>query len=102
MLPCVLKTDSGILVKKWVAQLIQHHRVQNRHDGPAITDFNGKVMSTKVLDDHLVEILEELHEENPKWLPISIQTKDDIGSSFQVFQILRRSSDTRALVSTPL
>jgi hypothetical protein len=90
-------TASGINVEQWVCNLVREHAKHNRKDGPAITNLNGKIMGTKALDDLLVELLEELHDEDTKWFPMSIQTKDDIGSAYQVFRSLRRSSDTRAL-----
>jgi hypothetical protein len=96
LLPCAQRTSSGINVKHWISSLIRRHQHQNRTDGPAITDFKGKVMATKILDDLLIEILEELYDENDKLFPMSIQTRDDLGSAYQFFRSLR-SSDTRAL-----
>jgi hypothetical protein len=97
ILPCSKRTKSGIDVGNWVNRLVQRHQSVGRVDGPAITDIDGKVMSTKSLEDYLVELLEELYDENPSAFPPSIGSKDDIGTGYQVFRSLRRSSDTRAL-----
>jgi hypothetical protein len=99
LIPCVHHTSSGIDVQMWIGRIIQSHERQNRVNGPAITDFSGRVVSTKALDDNLVEILEEIYDEDSGLFPATIQSKDDICVSYQVFRSFRRSSDTQALES---
>jgi hypothetical protein len=97
LLPCVKTTDSGIDMIYWVNILINEHSKRQRTHGPAISDWEGSVLSTKVLDEQLVELLEEIFDDTPKLFPTSIQNKDEIHPSYQVFRSLRRSSDTRAI-----
>jgi hypothetical protein len=85
------------MVHEWLSQLVDHHAKYHRIDGPAITDLEGRVLSTKVLDETLIEVLEEIYDEDSKQYPMSIQSKDDLHTAYQVFQSLRRSSDTRAI-----
>jgi hypothetical protein len=55
-------------------------------------------MTTTDLDFKLVTVLEEIYEESPNMFPLSIRSgKDEIGSVYQVYRTLRRSSDTRAI-----
>jgi hypothetical protein len=97
LLPCVKVTSSGINIGAWVQLVIDGHAQHQRVEGPAISDMSGLVSSTKVLDENLVELLEEIYDETPSLFPASIHTKDEIQSSYQVYRSLRRSSDTRAL-----
>jgi hypothetical protein len=96
LLPCSRKTASGIDVEEWVNRLIQYHQIFNRTEGPAITEISGNVVTTKVLDEQLVIVLEELYNETPGSVPVSISSKEDVNESYQVFRSFRRSSDTRA------
>jgi hypothetical protein len=81
----------------WIDVLVSKHAQQQRANGPAISDFGGTVLPTKALDESLVELLEEIFEESTSFFPTSVQSKDDIHTSYQVYRSLRRSSDTRAL-----
>jgi hypothetical protein len=49
---------------EWVSQLVQNHASQGCTGGPAISDIEGHVISTKILDDSLVEVLKEIYNAN--------------------------------------
>jgi hypothetical protein len=65
-------------------------------DGPAISDFQGQVYSTRDMSDSLFEILEELYDSHRHLFPEDISTKDMLRERYQAFRTFRRTSDTRA------
>lgn len=97
LLPCVNVTSSGINIKEWILLLLDHMNQKGFKTGPAICDTSGNVVTCSQLDDHFIEVLEEMYEEKPSLFPPSITKKDDIVNSYSVFRSLRRSSDTRAI-----
>jgi hypothetical protein len=85
-------------VRDWLNSLIQHKETLNQIDGPAISFTNGSIMSTHYLDFKLTSILEDIYDRDQTLFPTNIRNnKDEIGSAYQVFRSLRRSSDTRAV-----
>lgn len=97
LLPCIKITSSEICVYAWMDRLMDAKISRGFRDGPLISDWLGKVLTTDVLDKMLTEILEEVYEENPKLFPASVTSRDDIAEFYQVYRSIRRSSDSRAL-----
>lgn len=97
LLPCCIRTSSGIEVKEWIMILLNQMTELGHKDGPAIADINGNVRSCAQLDNLLFETLEEIYEDHPYMFPPSVQSKEDIPNCYSVFRSLRRSSDTRAV-----
>jgi len=96
MLPCCKCTKSGIAVFRWIKMVIAAHGMAGCTGGPAITDWNGTILSLSVLDDRLGESLEQLFHEGVVF-PLKIQLIEDIRERFSVFISLRRASNTRAI-----
>ena len=97
LLPCVPITYSGINVIVSIQRLIEFKRTRGCVDGPAISDLAGNVFSHRALNDSLLEVLEELFDSHRELFPPSISDKEVLGTRVQVYQTLRRTSDTRAL-----
>jgi hypothetical protein len=97
LLPCVPVTSSGINVKASLARLMEFKRNQGYHDGPAISDISGRVLSHRALNDSLLEVLEDLFDTHRELFPASIPDKETLRKRVQVYRTLRRTSDTRAL-----
>ena len=97
ILPCVVKTNSGINVRDSLFRLMNTKLAQGLIDGPAISDINGTLFSTHVMNDCLHEALEEIYKTKRFLFPKTIKSVDELRSSYQVYRSLRRSSDTRAL-----
>ena len=93
---CVNQTASGIKVRAWANLLRSVHEKAGRCGGPGITNWNGKVLRTSELDDHLYFHLGTLFEDGEKF-PTEIDSVEDITERFSVYRSLRRASDTRAL-----
>jgi hypothetical protein len=97
LLPCANTTSSGINTRGWLGALVNERVGKGEVDGPLFVDENGKILTTQVLDDNLIEILEDLYDIDRNLFPSSLTRKEDLSSCYQVFRTPRRSSDTRAL-----
>jgi hypothetical protein len=60
LLPCSTTTSSGIKVKEWILQLLEHMTILGFRNGPAIADIEGNVRNCAQMDNVLTEILEEV------------------------------------------
>ncbi len=96
-LPCVHITVTGLRIRESVARLMSWKAKRGFMDGPAISDLKGDLLSSRFIDDSLLEVLEDLFESNQAWFPSKFETALDLRKSYQVFRTLRRTSDTRAL-----
>ena len=67
LLPCISETGSGIQVRNIVQRLFDLKTLQQElSDGPAISDRNGRVYSTVVMDTCLLEVLESVFEKKKR------------------------------------
>ena len=96
-LPCVSHTCSGVHVRESVERMLRLKSSQGFTKGPAISDVAGDVLETRLLDDMLLEVLEEIFIENRRAFPEHIKSVEDIQSAYHCFRSFRRASDTRAL-----
>ena len=67
------------------------------HDGPAISDSKGKLLTTRDLDDMLIESLTNIYAEDQSLFPGDFTSEADIPTNYQCFRIFRRSAATRAI-----
>jgi len=95
--PCVNKTLSGIDIKNTLLRALNLKNQLGSTEGPLISDINGVIISPRVLDDMIHEVLIEIYKRKRTLFPISIKGEDDIISSYKGYRSFRRSSDTRAL-----
>ena len=65
--------------------------------GPAISDCQGKSLSTSEFDDLLAKILEEISDLKPELFPPHILRKESISERYHCFRTFRKTSDTRAI-----
>ena len=97
LIPCVNTTKSGIEVRATLRKLIQEKRDLGFIDGPAISNFQGKLMTSKDLDEMLVESLTVIYLQDPSLFPGDFISQEDIPGSYQCFRTFRRSAATRAI-----
>ena len=97
LIPCVNVTKSGINVKYTIERLMNLKHHQGLTSGPAISDSNGLLLSTKELDRMMHEVLVDLYSIDRSMFPPSIDTPETIVESYKCFRTFRRTSDTRAL-----
>ena len=97
LIPCVKVTKSGFNVRYTIERLIELKYHQKLVTGPAISDNEGALISTKELDRMMHEILVDLYSVNRTLFPPSIETPESILESYKCFRTFRRTSDTRAL-----
>ena len=96
LFPCVNVTVSGVNVKQWLLMLSTCHKMAGRKGGPAVTDWNGEILSISNLDSKLHLFLSQMFEDNEEF-PQEIKTTEDIYERFSVFRSMRRASATRAI-----
>ena len=65
--------------------------------GPAMSDVNGDILSSRVVDDAMLEALEEVFHQEKDIFPAGIKSEEDLRKSYHCFRSFRRASDTRAL-----
>jgi hypothetical protein len=97
VIPCSIRTQSAIEVKKSVERLLLHKKTHGYVDGPAISDSQGRLYSSRGIDDMMHEALEEVFGSHRELFPPSIKDEEALRSSYQAFRTFRRTSDTRAL-----
>lgn len=66
-------------------------------DGPAISDAEGKMMSSSDIDDMLHEVLLEIYVEKRNLFPLDIKSKEEVEWHYKSFRTFHRTSDTLAL-----
>jgi len=96
LFPSCIQTLSGLDVRRWLKMLSVAQAMAGRNGGPAVTGWDGAVLSTSKLDARLHEHLTEMFEEGFVF-PQEIKTAEDIYERFSVFRSLRRASATRAI-----
>jgi hypothetical protein len=96
LLPCVPVTSSGVDVKVSLERLMALKARKGFLDGPAISDLDGRVYSTRDMSDSLAEVIEDLFETDRSLFPADILTKEVLRERYQAFRTFRRTSDTRA------
>ena len=70
---------------------------QGHHNGPAVSNVKGKILSTQSVNDCFLEALENVYEAKQDLFPAKIQTLGDIKLCYHIYRSPRRTSDTRAL-----
>jgi hypothetical protein len=87
LLPCSPTTSSGINVKASIDRLIKLKASQGRDLGPAISDEEGIIFSSRAsMDDALHEVLEDLFVSKRRLFPPSIESVDELRKRYQVFR----------------
>ncbi len=68
---------------------------EGNHDGPAISD-KGYLLPTRGLDQKLLEILMDLHINEPSLFPPSISSEAELSEYYRCYRTWRRTSVLRA------
>jgi len=97
LIPCANVTSSGINLKNILKRLLNEKARLGFTIGPAISDANGKLYSSKSIDDMLHEALTNIFHNNASLFPIQVDKEEKIYTSYQCFRTFRRTSDTRAI-----
>jgi len=97
LIPAVTKTKSGIPIKKVLQRLLKEKQKLGFSNGPAISNIQGKVLNSAIINDMMEGLLTEIFETDKHLFPITITSKSQIRDSYQCFRSFRRSSDTRAI-----
>ena len=97
LVPCTSVTQSGINIKTILKNFITYQRQLGHFHGPAISDLDGKLLTTKILDELLHEALTIIYASNKDLFPIIIENPDDIRTHYQCYRTFRRTSTTRAI-----
>ena len=65
--------------------------------GSAISDYQGKALSTSEFDDMITEILEDIFSQKPELSPPRILERENTNERYHCFRSFQRTSDTRAI-----
>ena len=96
LVPCVKTTSSGINFYRFLSNHLSLKAQANLKSGPAISDMEGRVLSSKIVDDVLHEELINIFDDDSQLFPPTITSADNIPSNYQCFRTFRRTSTTRA------
>jgi len=97
LIPCTLRTISGINVKGILERLIEEKRRRGCIIGPGISDVRGTVWNSFIVNEMMHELLMEIFKSDRNLFPVNIMNKEKIREKYQCFRSLRRGSDTRAI-----
>ena len=97
LIPCVNETKSGIKIRDTLRRLIKDKRLLGFADGPAISDSKGKLLTSRDLDDMLIESLVQMYSQDPSLFPGDFSSEEDITTSYQCFRTFWRLAATRAV-----
>jgi hypothetical protein len=90
-------TGSGIRVKIWIARAIAVHKACGRSVGPVFVNSKGYQSTTSDMNDLFLDVLVDIHEEDPRLFGPDIEGAGDIPDKFNVFRSFRRGSESRAV-----
>jgi len=96
LIPCSNVTSSGIQVRRTISNHLKIKELANLIDGPAISNQEGKIYPTKLVDDTVHELLIDMFQNSTHLFPPSIDSPEKITTSYQCFRTFRRTSATRA------
>jgi hypothetical protein len=97
LLPSVNMTKSGIQVRRWLCQTLAANYAKLRVSGPGFCDEKGIVLTTRIMNEMLHEVLKEERVEHPTLFLADIMTPADIEEKYNMFRSFRRGSDYRAI-----
>jgi len=96
LIPCSNSTTSGIPIRQIVRDHLRLKELSGFIDGPAISNLGGQLLTTKLVDDTVHELLMDIFHTSSNLFPPSIDDPEKILSSYQCFRTFRRTSATRA------
>ena len=96
LIPCSNRTLSGFDIRSIVENHLNLKEEVQLLDGPAISNHEGILLSTKYVDDTINELLIDIFYSQQSLFPPSINSPEKIQSSYQCFRSFRRTSATRA------
>jgi len=76
LIPCTHMTDSCINAHKSLDRLIQEKNNLGLSNERTISSSLGILLSTQIINDVIIDILQELNEENSPMFPTNIGLKD--------------------------
>jgi len=96
LIPCANVTASGINVRTTISNHMRIKELASLDTGPAISTREGKLLTTKLVDDIIHELLSDIFLVDSSLFPPSVDSVAKISTSYQCFRSFRRSSATRA------
>jgi len=96
LIPCTKITESGINVEYTIHRLLSLKQAAGFNRGPAISTVDGKLLTSKSIDEMLHEVLTEIYNSDSSLFPLVIDDPEKIPANYQCFRTFRRSSATRA------
>ena len=96
LIPCSNLTLSGIDIRTIIQDHLEVKSKAELFVGPAISNHEGILLSTKYVDDTVAELLNDIFHSDQNLFPPTIDSPDKISYSYQCFRSFRRTSATRA------
>lgn len=97
LIPCVEVTNSGLKIRETLSLLIRSKGAFGLCFGPAMCNHKGVLYKTFELDEMLIDVLEEIHQDDPHSFPPDILSREQLQQRYQCFRTFRRTSDSHAL-----
>jgi hypothetical protein len=97
LIPVVRITGSGISLEMWLKWLLMIKAKEGHTDGPAISDGNGRVLTSRSLDDLLHEVLEDLFESQKNLFSPDVTSLEKLREKYHIFRSLKCAANTRAV-----
>jgi hypothetical protein len=89
LIPSVNVTKSGIQVQRWLRQSLAANFTKGKVSGPVLCDANGLVLTTRIMNEMLHEMLEEICLEHKTLFLADISSGSDIEEKYNVYRFFR-------------
>jgi hypothetical protein len=93
LLPSDNLTKPGIQVGRWLCRTLAANYSNNRVSGPGFCDKKGVMLPTRIMNEMLHEVLNEVRVEHPTY----IMSRTNIEEKCSVFRTFCQGSDSRAI-----
>lgn len=97
IMPASLITKSGLKLGSSINRLITVKKRFGFTGGPAISDHQGRILSSRDLDGYLHDVLEEIHQDQKSLFPMDVTDSTKLKEVYLNFRSWRRTSRSRSV-----
>ena len=89
----VSETNSGLQPRTWAEYLVKLNSYDGLIKGPAFSDKEGKVLSSRFMNERFHDLLEQVRDDHPEFFKDDVEIRE----VYSIYRSLRRGSTARAV-----